>query len=68
MSMSCLFMVGQHDHGGELAQQANTGLPHADLVILSGLGHPMCRAAVGLPSVRAFFDRVGHGALTAASS
>jgi hypothetical protein len=61
-------MAGQWDHFGKLAQQASTELPHADFVALSGLGHPMCRAEAGLPYVRAFFDRVGHGALGPGSS
>ena len=61
MTMPCLLMAGQRDHFGKLAQQASRELPHADFVALSGLGHPMCRSAISLPYVRAFFERVTHG-------
>jgi pimeloyl-ACP methyl ester carboxylesterase len=62
MTMPCLLMAGQRDHFGQLAQQASVELPHADFVLLSGLGHAMCRAEVGLPYVRAFLERVRQGA------
>lgn len=61
MTMPCLVMVGQRDHFGKMAQQASMELPNADFVVMSDLGHPMCRSETGLPYVRAFLDRVEHG-------